>query len=75
MQGCNTLRQTIIDECLVQIPNRFELVKAISSRAKQLARGSKPLVDLKGEKKILLSMREIADGKVFLTNETNNDDK
>jgi len=65
------MKQFIIEGCLNKVNNTFELVRATSLRAKQLTKGHKPLVDAKKEKKILTSMREIAEGKVFPLNEKN----
>jgi len=61
------MKQTIIDDCLANISNRFELVKAVTERAKQLNRGLKPLVDAHGDKNISVSMREIAEGMVSIS--------
>ena len=55
----------IIDECLNNVSNRFELVRVLSERVKQLNKGMKPLVELKNEKNILVAIREIAEKKVF----------
>ena len=52
-----------VEDCLEQIPNRFELVLLAAKRAKQLLKGSRPLVETEN-KEIVTSLREIADGKV-----------
>jgi DNA-directed RNA polymerase omega subunit len=65
------MKQFIIEECLNKISNGFELVRLVSMRAKQLTKGRKQLVENKGEKGILASMREVAEGKVFFLNEKN----
>lgn len=54
-----------VEDCLQQIPNRFLLVMVAAKRSKQLYKGGAPLIDNKaGNKKIVLSLREIAAGKV-----------
>jgi len=54
-----------VEDCLRQIPNRFLLVMVAAKRAKQLYKGGDPLIENKaGNKKIVLSLREIASGKV-----------
>ena len=54
-----------VEDCLQQIPNRFLLVMIASKRTKQLYKGAQPLIDNKsGNKKVVLSLREIAAGKV-----------
>ena len=48
-----------------QIPNRFLLVMIAAKRTKQLYKGAQPLIENKaGNKKVVLSLREIASGKV-----------
>jgi len=54
-----------VEDCLQQIPNRFLLVMVAAKRAKQLYKGGAPLIENKaGNKKIVLSLREIAASKV-----------
>jgi DNA-directed RNA polymerase subunit omega len=54
-----------VEDCLAQVPNRFELVLLGARRAKQLLKGSRPLVD-SDNKEIVTALREIADSKVRL---------
>ena len=53
-----------IDDCLKNIPNRFELTLAASIRARQISIGNSPLVDENHDKPTVLALREIAAGKV-----------
>lgn len=54
-----------VDDCLHTISNRFELTLAATYRARQLANGSSPLVDVVGrDKPTVLALKEIAAGKV-----------
>ena len=54
-----------VEDCLHQIPNRFLLVMVASKRTKQLYKGGQPLIENKsGNKKVVLSLREVAAGKV-----------
>jgi DNA-directed RNA polymerase subunit omega len=53
-----------IDDCLKNIPNRFELTLAASIRARQISIGNSPLVDENHDKPTVLALREIASGKV-----------
>jgi DNA-directed RNA polymerase subunit omega len=52
-----------LEDCLQEVPNRFELVILGSKRAKQLLKGAKPLVE-SDNREIVLALREIAAGKV-----------
>ena len=54
-----------VEDCLNQVPNRFLLVMVAAKRAKQLYKGSQPLIENRAaNKKVVLSLREIAAGKV-----------
>ncbi|HZP91988.1 MAG TPA: DNA-directed RNA polymerase subunit omega [Burkholderiales bacterium] len=53
-----------VDDCLKNIPNRFELTLAATYRARQLATGASPLLEGSRDKPTVLALREIAAGKV-----------
>jgi DNA-directed RNA polymerase subunit omega len=55
-----------VDDCLDQIPNRFQLTLVAAYRARQLHNGSEPLINAQGlrDKPTVLALREIAAGKV-----------
>ncbi len=53
-----------IEDCLVRIPNRFELTLAATNRARQITAGSTPLVENDRDKPTVIALREIAAGKV-----------
>lgn len=54
-----------VEDCLKRVDNRFSLVLMASKRAKQLMKGSSPLIDNKNNnKEIVVALREIAAGKV-----------
>jgi DNA-directed RNA polymerase subunit omega len=55
-----------VEDCLEQVPNRFELVLLAARRAKQLLKGARPLVE-SDNKEIVTALREVADAKVRLT--------
>ena len=48
-----------VEDCLKQIPNRFELALAATYRARMLAQGHSPKVDSK-DKPTVTALREIA---------------
>jgi DNA-directed RNA polymerase subunit omega len=60
--GASMARITI-EDCLKQIPNRFQLTLAATYRARQLLQGHTPKVDAK-DKPTVIALREIAAGKV-----------
>lgn len=54
-----------VEDCLDKVPNRFTLVLVAAERAKQLLKGSQPLIDdHKGNKEVVTALREIAAGAV-----------
>jgi DNA-directed RNA polymerase subunit omega len=53
-----------VEDCLEQIPNRFQLVLAATYRARMLSQGHTPRVESKN--KPVTALREIAAGKVGL---------
>jgi len=54
-----------VEDCLKNVPNRFELVLAGTKRAKQLLKGARPLVD-SDNKELVTALREIAASKVVV---------
>ncbi|HEX5336945.1 MAG TPA: DNA-directed RNA polymerase subunit omega [Gallionella sp.] len=53
-----------VEECLSQIPNRFELTLAAAYRARQLANGASHMVEESKDKSTVVALREISEGKV-----------
>ncbi|MPN46081.1 DNA-directed RNA polymerase subunit omega [bioreactor metagenome] len=53
-----------VEDCLEQIPNRFQLVLAATYRARQIANGATPMVEEDKDKPTVIALREIAEGKV-----------
>ncbi len=54
-----------VEDCLEQVPNRFQLVLLAARRAKQLLKGARPLVE-SDNKEVVSALREIAAGKVTM---------
>jgi DNA-directed RNA polymerase subunit omega len=61
-----------VEDCLRNIKNRFILVHMASQRTRQLLKGAKPLVNAPDNREVVQSLREVAAGKVRLTEETIN---
>ncbi|MEA2648656.1 MAG: DNA-directed polymerase subunit omega [Candidatus Binataceae bacterium] len=59
-----------VEDCLEQIPNRFELVLGAARRAKQLLKGARPLVE-SDNKEVVTALREIAARKVSVVEPEN----
>jgi DNA-directed RNA polymerase subunit omega len=52
-----------VEDCLTQIPNRFELVLSATYRARMLSQGHTPKIESKN-KPCVTALREIAAGKI-----------
>ena len=55
-----------IDDCLENIPNRFELTLTATIRARQIANGANPMVEPNRDKPTVIALREVAAGMVGL---------
>jgi DNA-directed RNA polymerase subunit omega len=55
-----------VDDCIKQIPNRFDMTLVATIRARQLAIGSAPMVDPARDKPTVIALRELAQGKIGL---------
>ena len=53
-----------VEDCLENISNIFELVRVAAKRARRLAHGAEPMVDVKNDKSTVVALREIAAGHV-----------
>lgn len=53
-----------IEDCLKRIPNRFKLVHMAAKRVRQIREGSEYLVSSPKNEDIVVSLREIAAGKI-----------
>jgi DNA-directed RNA polymerase subunit omega len=54
-----------VEDCLEHVDNRFQLVLLAAKRAKQLLKGSRPLLESEN-KEVVTALREIAGSKVKL---------
>ncbi len=52
-----------VEDCLKNIPNKFELVLLAAKRARHLIKGGRPLLK-SDDREVVLALREIAAGKV-----------
>jgi DNA-directed RNA polymerase subunit omega len=55
---------SVVEDCLEQIPNRFELCAIASKRARQLVRGADSPLPWMGHRATVQSLAEIASGHV-----------
>ena len=62
--GGRLMARITIEDCTRLAGNRFRRVLMASIRSKQLMRGARPLVQAEENKEAVISLREIASGKV-----------
>jgi DNA-directed RNA polymerase subunit omega len=55
-----------VEDCLRNVPNRFLLVNMVAKRVRQIREGSEYLVSAPKNEDIVISLREIAAGKIQL---------
>ena len=53
-----------VEDCLPLVDNRFALVLLGAKRARQLMAGARPIIEISKNKPPVLSLREIATGRV-----------
>ena len=53
-----------VEDCQANIDNIFEMVLVAAKRARRLAHGADPMVELENDKPTVVALREIADGHV-----------
>lgn len=61
------MARVTVEDCVLNIPNRFDLVLQAAYRAKQISSGSPLTVDRDNDKNAVVSLREIADQTVSLS--------
>ncbi len=59
------MARVTIEDCLLQVPNRFSLVHLTVERARQLQLDAEPLVESKN-KEVVTALREIAAHKITI---------
>ena len=53
-----------VEDCLENIDNIFEMVLVAAKRARRVAHGADPMVELENDKPTVIALREIAEGLV-----------
>ena len=53
-----------VEDCLDNIENIFEMVLVAAKRARRVAHGADPMVELENDKPTVIALREIAEGFV-----------
>lgn len=53
-----------VEDCLDNVENIFEMVLVAAKRARRIAHGADPMVELENDKPTVVALREIAGGHV-----------
>jgi DNA-directed RNA polymerase subunit omega len=60
------MARVTVEDCILQVPNRFDLVLLAAQRARAISRGEELTVDRDNDKNPVIALREIADQTVEL---------
>ncbi|WP_044561353.1 DNA-directed RNA polymerase subunit omega [Azospirillum sp. B4] len=60
------MARVTVEDCVLKVPNRFELVMMAAQRARDVAAGAPLSVDRDNDKNPVVALREIADETVVL---------
>ncbi|MBM3554412.1 MAG: DNA-directed RNA polymerase subunit omega [Alphaproteobacteria bacterium] len=58
------MARVTVEDCVLKIPNRFELVMLSAHRARAITKGAEITLDRDNDKNPVVALREIADGTV-----------
>lgn len=62
------MARVTVEDCVVKVPNRFELVMLAAQRAREISAGSPLTVEKDNDKNPVVALREIADDSLALDN-------
>ena len=60
------MARVTVEDCVLKVPNRFELVLLAAQRARNISRGEQLTIDRDNDKNPVVALREIADETVGL---------
>src|SRR5665213_1810912 len=60
------MARVTVEDCILKVPNRFELVLLSAQRARDIAGGGQLTVDRDNDKNPVVALREIADETIAL---------
>jgi DNA-directed RNA polymerase subunit omega len=61
------MARVTVEDCVLKVPNRFELVLLAAQRARNISRGEQLTIDRDNDKNPVVALREIADETLVLT--------
>ncbi len=64
------MARVTVEDCVLKVPNRFELIMAASQRAREIGSGAEIMVEKDNDKNPVIALREIADTDISIENLT-----
>lgn len=61
------MARVTVEDCILSVPDRFELVVLASQRTRDINSGASPMVPRDGDKNAVISLREIAKGSISVS--------
>ncbi|HWA48417.1 MAG TPA: DNA-directed RNA polymerase subunit omega [Dongiaceae bacterium] len=62
------MARVTVEDCVMQVPNRFQLVMLAAQRAREISAGGQLTIDRDNDKNPVVALREIADTTIDLDN-------
>jgi len=66
------MARVTVEDCVVRVPNRFDLVMLAAQRARDVAAGGQLTIERDNDKNSVVALREIADATIDLEGLRNN---
>ena len=66
------MARVTVEDCVIKVPNRFDLVMLAAQRARDVAAGGQLTIDRDNDKNPVVALREIADETIDLDGLRNN---
>jgi DNA-directed RNA polymerase subunit omega len=60
------MARVTVEDCILKVPNRFELVMLAAQRARDISAGAPPAIERDNDKNPVVALREIADAAINL---------
>ena len=60
------MARVTVEDCIIKVPNRFDLVMLAAQRARDISSGAAPAIDRDNDKNPVVALREIADSTIDL---------
>jgi len=64
------MARVTVEDCILKVPNRFELILAASQRAREIGSGAAIMVERDNDKNPVVALREIADTDISIASLT-----